>query len=75
MPVRPDWKAIARAEVVVLRQIIEDLEKVSYTPSCAKSHCQICGKILRDPERVMGIGLGEAMEATDTAHFCLGHVG
>ncbi len=36
-------------------------------------HCQICGKIERDPKRVMGIGLGEAMEATDTAFFCTGH--
>ncbi|KKL22544.1 hypothetical protein LCGC14_2434420, partial [marine sediment metagenome] len=36
-------------------------------------HCQICGNIKRDPKRVMGIGLGEAMEATDTAFFCTGH--
>ncbi len=36
-------------------------------------HCQICGKIKRDPKRVMGIGFEEAAEATDTAFFCTGH--
>ena len=41
--------------------------------SAGVPHCQICGNIKRDPKRVMGIGLGEAMEATDTAFFCTGH--
>ena len=44
-----------------------------YKNGVLQPHCRICGKLKRDPERVVGIGLGEALEATDTAHFCLGY--
>ena len=44
-----------------------------YKNGVLQPHCRLCGKLKRDPERVVGIGLGEALEATDTAHFCAGH--
>ncbi len=47
--------------------------RAALADSADELHCRICGKLNRDPKRVVGIGLGEALEATDTAHFCPGH--